>query len=82
MSANQRSIPLVDKMRIKKYILVADLRGKEEAEFRFVGFEVIRAMIMKSSIFCDTTPCSPLKFKVDFQQTTRRYIPEVELFRI
>jgi hypothetical protein len=27
----------------------------------YVGFEVLTAMVMKSIIFRDTTPCSPLK---------------------
>jgi hypothetical protein len=27
-----------------------------------VGFEVITAVVMKSSIFWDITPCNPLKF--------------------
>jgi hypothetical protein len=27
----------------------------------FVGFEVLIAMVMKSTIFWDVTPCSPLK---------------------
>jgi hypothetical protein len=36
-----------------------------------VGFEVSTAMVMKSIIFWDMTPCS-----VATQQTTRRHIPE------
>jgi hypothetical protein len=61
---------------------------------KYVGFEVLTAVVMKSAILWDTTPCSPLKFNrrfgvtrqieaicssetsVDFQRTTRRYIPE------
>jgi hypothetical protein len=31
-----------------------------------LGFEVLTAMIMKSSIFCDISPCSPLKIKRRF----------------
>jgi hypothetical protein len=31
---------------------------------------------MKSSVFCDVTPCSPLKVNVDFQCSTLRYVPE------
>jgi hypothetical protein len=34
-----------------------------------VGFEVLTAVVMKSTIFWDITPC-------DTQRTTRRYIPE------
>jgi hypothetical protein len=76
-----------------------------------VGFEVLTPVVMKSTIFRDITPCSPLKVNrinrarnqhesytlisllgiffdlkmeaiycsetsVDFQRTTRRYIPE------
>jgi hypothetical protein len=68
-----------------------------------VGFEVVTAVVIKSTIFWDITPCSPLKVNrraftlvscsayssiltmeaicssetsVDFQRTTRRYIPE------
>jgi hypothetical protein len=73
---------------------------------QYVGFEVLTAVVMKSTIFWDITPCSPLKVKlclplaftlvscsaysstlkmlaicssetvIDFQRTTRRYIPE------
>jgi hypothetical protein len=28
---------------------------------RYVGFEVLTAVVMKSTIFWDITPCSPLK---------------------
>jgi hypothetical protein len=67
-----------------------------------VRFEVLTAVVMKSPIFWDITPCSPLKVNrqlatcfhagillglfdsedrgsvtlVNFQRTTRRYIPE------
>jgi hypothetical protein len=29
--------------------------------FYIVGSEVLTAVLMKSSVFCDITPCSPLK---------------------
>jgi hypothetical protein len=44
-----------------------------------VGLEVLTAVVMKSAIFWDITPCSPLESQpmpFDFQRTTRRYIPE------
>jgi hypothetical protein len=48
-----------------------------------LGFEVLTAVVMKSSIFWDITQCSPLKFSrrsfetsIDFQRTTGRYISE------
>jgi hypothetical protein len=47
---------------------------EEEKLLDFLGFEVFTAVAMKSTIFWDITPCSPLK--VDFQRTTRRYVPE------
>jgi hypothetical protein len=40
----------------------------------FVGFEVPTAAVMRTSVFWDTTLCSPLK--VNLQRTTRRYVPE------
>jgi hypothetical protein len=29
----------------------------------YVGFEVLTAVVMKSTIFWDVTPCSPLSFR-------------------
>jgi hypothetical protein len=40
---------------------------------QFVGFEVLTAMAVKSSVFWDMAPCSLLKVN---QQTTWRCIPE------
>jgi hypothetical protein len=34
---------------------------KFENNFHYVGFEVLTPVVMKSSIFCDITLCSPLK---------------------
>jgi hypothetical protein len=78
----------------------------------YVGFEVLTALVMKSSSLWDITPCSPLEVNwrfggtelcllpvscwflasliprpsscssetlVDFQRTTRRYIPEYRI---
>jgi hypothetical protein len=67
--------------------------GKRKSLNRYVGFEVLTALVMKSTIFWDITPCSLLSKKpawkqvasrairssetaVDFQRTTRLYIPE------
>jgi hypothetical protein len=33
------------------------------------GFEVLRAVVMKSTVFCDITPCSPLKVNRRFGGT-------------
>jgi hypothetical protein len=33
---------------------------KEKGNY-YVGFEVLTAVVMKSSIFWDITPCNPLK---------------------
>jgi hypothetical protein len=42
-----------------------------------VGFEVLTAVVMESTIFWYITPYNPLKVsQVDFQRTTQRYIPE------
>jgi hypothetical protein len=34
------------------------------------GFGVLTAVIMKSSIFCDITPCSPAKIDLSFRETS------------
>jgi hypothetical protein len=39
--------------------------------FNCVGYEVLTAMVLKSSIFWDITPCSPWKFKLRFGGTCR-----------
>jgi hypothetical protein len=54
----------------------------DDAQMNRVGFEALTAVIMKSSVFWDTTPCSPLKVnqrlggtrRIHFQQTARYYI--------
>jgi hypothetical protein len=48
------------------------------------GFEVLTAVVIKSTIFWDITPCSQLKvnrrlggkYRLHLRRTTRRYIPE------
>jgi hypothetical protein len=40
----------------------------------FVGFEVLTAVVMKSTIFWDITPCSPLKFNRRFGGTYRLHL--------
>jgi hypothetical protein len=80
----------------------------------YFGFEVLTAVVMKTTLFWDITPCSSFKFNrrfggtyrlhlqgrrisrarnqhegdrkqslmpVDFQRTTRRYIPEDSTFQ-
>jgi hypothetical protein len=51
--------------------------------FRFIGFEVLTALVVKSSIMRDITPCSPVEVSrhssetsVDFHRSTQRYMPE------
>jgi hypothetical protein len=38
---------------------------------RHIGFEVLRGVVMNSSIFWDITPCSPLKIDRSFGRTCR-----------
>jgi hypothetical protein len=38
-------------------------------EDTFAGFEVLTAETMKSSLFCDVTPCSPVKVNQHFRGT-------------
>jgi hypothetical protein len=40
----------------------------------YVRFEVLTAVVMKSSIFWDITPCSPLKFSRHFGGTYRLHL--------
>jgi hypothetical protein len=40
----------------------------------FVGFEVLTAVVMKSSVFWDITPCSPLKVNRCFGGTYRIHL--------
>jgi hypothetical protein len=35
---------------------------------KYVGFEVLTAVIMRNSIFWDITPCSPLKVRPRFRK--------------
>jgi hypothetical protein len=45
--------------------------GKEQRYTSHVGFEVFTVMAMKSIIFWDMTPCSPLSFNRRFGGTCR-----------
>jgi hypothetical protein len=40
--------------------------GSRRNCYTFVGFEVLKAVVRKSSIFCNITPYSPLKFNRRF----------------
>jgi hypothetical protein len=56
-----------------------NLRGYSEdhcwvLSTRPAGFEVITAVVMKSTIFCDITPCSPLKVNRRFGGTYRLHL--------
>jgi hypothetical protein len=45
-----------------------------------IGFEVLRAVIMNTSIFWDITPCSPLKVNRRFGGRQRRNVPSKRRF--
>jgi hypothetical protein len=42
--------------------------------FEFVGFEVLKAVVIKSTIVWDITPCSPLKVNRSFGVTYRLHL--------
>jgi hypothetical protein len=42
--------------------------------FCYVGFEVLTAVVMKSSVFWDITPCNPLKINRHFGGTFRLHV--------
>jgi hypothetical protein len=51
----------------------------------FIGFDALTAVLMKNNIFCDITPCSPLKVNRCFGGTYRlksKVITENTHFRI
>jgi hypothetical protein len=53
--------------------------GQTKKQSTHVGVEVFTAVVLKSIIFWDMTPCSPLSFNLRFGgtlRTTRRHIPE------
>jgi hypothetical protein len=43
-------------------------------EYSYVRFEILKAVVMKSSIFWDITPCSPLKTNRRFRGTCRLHL--------
>jgi hypothetical protein len=50
------------------------MKKHEKGEFIYAGFEVLTAVVMKSIIFWDITPCSPLSFNRRFGGTYRLYL--------
>jgi hypothetical protein len=53
----------------RTYTFLYDVRLRKEADPFVVGFDVLTAMVMKSTIFWDIRPCSPLKVKRRFGGT-------------
>jgi hypothetical protein len=49
-------------------------RTNKELQKAFVGCEILTAVVMKSSIFWDITPCSPLKVNWRFGGTCRLHL--------
>jgi hypothetical protein len=49
-----------------RHVRPAVVTSSALVSFKFVGFEVLTPVVMKSSTFWDITPCSPLKVKVHF----------------
>jgi hypothetical protein len=50
----------------------------EGSNHHYVGFEVPTAVVMKSSIFWDTTLCSPLEVSTDISEKHITSISRVE----
>jgi hypothetical protein len=53
--------------------------GEETLNFYFanVGFEVLTLVVIKSSVFCDITPYSPLKVNRSFWEKCRLHLQQV-----
>jgi hypothetical protein len=49
-------------------------KGQQRISTCFVGFEVFTAVVMKSIIFWDMTPCSPSSFNRGFGGTYRLHL--------
>jgi hypothetical protein len=57
--------------------LLADsfqIASTEGTNLCFVGLDVLKAVVMKCSVFCDITPCSPLKVNRQFGGTCRLHL--------
>jgi hypothetical protein len=56
------------------FSLVYRAVSTQRTMFKYVGFEVFTAVVMKSIIFWDMTPCSPLSFNQRSGGTYRLYL--------
>jgi hypothetical protein len=45
-----------------------------KTDLKYVGFEVLTAVVMKSTTFWDITPCNPLKVNPRFGRTYRLHL--------
>jgi hypothetical protein len=43
-----------------------------------VGFEILTTVVVKSTIFCDITPCSPLSFNRRFGETSGLHLQAIK----
>jgi hypothetical protein len=69
---------VVTYLKVLLRILLDVLR---EITIKLLGFQVLRAVVMKSSIFWDITPCSPLKDNLRFGGTCRLQLLEKLIIR-
>jgi hypothetical protein len=53
---------------------IPNCRIRKQVRIFFVVSEVLTAMVMKSSIFWDITPCSPLKINRSFEGKCRLHL--------
>jgi hypothetical protein len=65
-----------DRFNFRKVILIYFLKYffLHVACLRSVGFEVLTAVVKKSTIFCDITPCRPFKVNRHFDGTYRLHL--------
>jgi hypothetical protein len=60
---------------VKKIVLNASKkRRKRKQSVGFVGFQVLTAVVMKSTMFRNITPCSPLEVNRRFGRTYRLHL--------
>jgi hypothetical protein len=61
---------------------VALVRERTIPTNKYVTFEVLTAVVMKSIIFWDITPCNPLKVNRSFGETYRLHLQGLKISRV
>jgi hypothetical protein len=74
VSNASKKLPSLGVMSWARWFLPATLEPDEEQRQNYVGFEVLTAVVMKSTIFWDITPCISMKVNRRFGGTYRLHL--------